>query len=41
MPKLIGNNHLSDHSSHVPHLNILLPGHKDEDVSYQPTEVDL
>lgn len=41
MPKLKCNNNLSDNSSHVAHLNILLPGHKDEDVSYQPAEMDL
>lgn len=32
---------LSDKSSQCPHLNILLPRHEDEDVSNQPTEVDL
>ncbi|KAF3832642.1 hypothetical protein F7725_026307 [Dissostichus mawsoni] len=28
-------------SAVVSHLDILLPGHEDEDVSYQPAEVDL
>lgn len=41
MLKLLSNNYLNDNSNHFPHLNILLPRHKDEDVSHHPTEVNL